>query len=189
VVAAAPTVDGVLSPGEWPEAKVLLAETPERQPITSPPVTAWVCVSGQTLYVGMSVPLANVAKLKRDDAWGRSDGAEVAFRDASGKKPGTILGLRGFATGKWEAYTDAGATPEQAAALQRAASYAAHVDDRGWTCEWAIPLDAAGIRVRKGLKLGLNMGVLRSEESLWLLWRGPNGPCWDLDCAGHAVVK
>jgi hypothetical protein len=33
------------------------------------------------------------------------------------------------------------------------------------------------------------MGVLRSAETLWLLWRGPNGPCWDLDYAGRAVVK
>jgi len=126
--------------------------------------------------------------MKLGEAWGESDAVEVCFRDMSSAKPGPIFVLHGFATGKHESVTEAGATPAAAQQLQAAVKFAARIMDRQWVAEWSIPLSAAGISCRPGLKLGFNLGVRRAETDEWIQWSG-SGSTWNLPEAGVAILE
>lgn len=182
-------VDGVLTPGEWPEAEFLMKETPSRDPIYGEPCVAKVCHDGANLYVTVTVPISDTSKLKRGEAWGKNDGAEVCFQDIAGKKPGPVFVLHGMVSGSLESSTDAGAPGDVATKLEKAARFAAKVGDKQWTGEWSIPLDGAGITPRPGLKLAFNLGALRTETGEWVIWVGALGETWRLENAGYVVLE
>ena len=183
------TIDGAIAPGEWPEGTLALAETPDRKTAQGGPATARVCHDGRTLYVAITVPVKEARKLKLGASWGTDDGAEVCFREASGAKPGPTFGIRGFPNGAHASYTDAGAPAELARKLGEATQFAAKVGERGWTGEWAIPLSVAGIKCKPGLRLGFNVGALRSEINEWVIRTGTLGPTWQLDNAGTLILE
>jgi hypothetical protein len=183
------TVDGIVTAGEWTVAPVAMREDPGRNPVKGAPVSARVCHDGKMLYVAMTVPVADVAKLKRDGVWGQSDGMEVVFRDASGKTPGPVFAVRGFADGSHESTPDGGAPEAPVQKLGQATRFVATVGAKEWTGEWAIPLEAAGIKYKPGLKLGFNLGVLRTEDNEWTVWQGALGTSLQLDNGGILVLE
>ncbi|MEW6355505.1 MAG: sugar-binding protein [Planctomycetota bacterium] len=184
-----PQVDGVLSPGEWPEAAMAMNQTPQRLPIEGPACSAQVCWDDQCLYVAVAVPIKDVSKLVRTEKWGPDDAMEVCFQDLSGEKPGPIFVLHGFLSGLHESVTLAKAPADVAENLGKAVRYAVKVGEKEWTCEWAIPIAAAGITPKAGLKLAFNLAVHRNETGQWICWVGPMGSAYRLEEAGYLVLE
>ncbi len=168
----------------WSGTPLALAEDPGRQPIASRPAAAQVAFDGARLHVRVTVPLSDADKLKVGGAWGGVDGAEVCFREASGSRPGPTFGFRAYPNGRHEANPETGAPADLLADLARQTHYAARVERGQWSAEWAIPLAAARIVPRPGLKLGFNLGALRTETGEWLVWAGALGPTTNLDGGG-----
>ncbi|OGV63798.1 MAG: hypothetical protein A3K19_14025 [Lentisphaerae bacterium RIFOXYB12_FULL_65_16] len=188
-VSAPVTVDGALAAGEWPAAQMLMKQDPGRQPLDGAPCIATACHDGANLYVAITVPVADAAKLKLGAAWGKDDGAEVCLQDISGSTPGPIFVVHSFASGKAESSVEAGAPADAAKRLGDVIRFAAKVEGTQWTGEWAIPLAAAGITYKPGLKLAFNLGVNRTETSDWVIWVGALGPTWKLENAGYLVLE
>ncbi len=187
-VGTPPVVDGVLAPGEWPTQRLTLKESPDGDALKTPPCELALAHDATNLYVAVSVPVRDTGALELGEAWGESDAAEVCFRDLSGDTPGAIFVVHGFATGKHESVTEAGASTEAAGRLGKATVFAAKVIEGRWTGEWSIPLSTVGIRYEAGLRLGFNAGVRRSEGAEWIQWHG-SGATWNLDKAGTAVLE
>lgn len=182
-------VDGRLAPGEWPDRKLPMKQRPDRARLETAPCSARLCYRGNTLYAAVTVPVKDASALKRGKEWGKDDGVEVCFVDAKGALPTYSFSLHGFCGGAAESVTDGGAGPEAAAQIGGVVQYAAAVDGSSWTGEWAIPLDAAGIAVLPGLKLGFNLCAFRSESREWVVWVGTFGPAWQLEKAGTIVIE
>lgn len=187
-VSVAPTVDGVVTAGEWPAQPLALQEDPGRTKIAGKPAVARLAQDGKTLYVAVTVPLDKPATLKRGETWGQDDGMEVCFRAAAAKDSPAFV-LHGFATGKFASVEDAGAPAGAVEKLGQAVRYAAQVQDNSWTAEWAIPLAAAGLTYQPGLKLAFNIGVNRTETGEWAIWQGALGPTWQVENAGVVVLE
>lgn len=188
-LATAPTLDGSIADDEWPGAPIAVKDTPGRSPLAGPPAVLRLAHDGTTLYVAVTVPVGAPEKLKKGATWGQDDGAEVCFRNASGAKPGATFIVQGFVNGTLDSSTNAGASPEAAAKLGKAARFAVTIGPDQWTGEWAIPLASAGLTAAPGLKLGFNLGVLRSPTDEWLAWAGALGPNHELDNTGTIVLE
>ncbi|OGV66397.1 MAG: hypothetical protein A3K19_02290 [Lentisphaerae bacterium RIFOXYB12_FULL_65_16] len=184
-----PTIDGVAAPGEWPGTPVTMAQTPERQPISGAPANAYICYDDTTLYVAVTVPLKTPTAVHREGPQGVVDETEVVFRDASGAKPGPTFSVLGLVSGKHELSTYTNAPEALNRAVDQGARFAAQVGTNQWTGEWAIPLAAAGITMRPGLKLGFNLGTFRSETNEWLIWVGALASTLELDGGGMIVLE
>jgi len=59
----------------------------------------------------------------------------------------------------------------------------------GWRSEWAIPWDALGLKPAPGQKIAFNLGVRRTEDSVWRCYEGTLAQNWRLDQAGTMQVK
>ncbi len=188
-VTTAPTMDGVVTAGEWPGQPVAMAQTPERQPVTGPPAKAFLCHDASTLYVAVTVPLKAPANVHREGPQGVVDETEVVFRDASGARPGPTFSVLGLVSGVHELSTFTNAPEPLNRAVDKSARFVAKVGTDQWTGEWAIPLAAAGITMRPGLKLGLNLGTFRSETNEWLIWIGALASTLELDGGGMAILE
>jgi hypothetical protein len=180
-VAAPPSIPNDLKP-------LTLKEHPDGSAINTTPCEARVCHDGSNLYAVITVPVSDGRKLKLGEAWGQSDAAEVCFQDTSGAKPGPVYVIHGFATGKHESVTEAGAPQTAARQLAAAVKFGSRIADKQWIAEWVIPLSAAAIAYRPGLKLGLNLGVRRTENNEWIQWFG-SGSTWNLKEGGVAVLE
>ena len=188
-VAQPVTVDGKVSPGEWPDAALELHQSPSREILETPPCVVKACHDGNTLYVTVTVPVKDAAKLKRGGKWETDDGAEVCFAEEKGGPLGPIFVVHGFTNGQWESVTEAGAPAPQAKALGAAVRYAATVGDKQWTGEWAIPLSTVGIQMTPGKRIAFNAGVHRSETDEWVIWIGALGQTWRLKNAGTLILE
>ncbi|MEN6641296.1 MAG: right-handed parallel beta-helix repeat-containing protein [Armatimonadia bacterium] len=188
-VTKAPTIDGVVAMGEWPGYPVAMAQTPERRPVSGPPASAYLCHDATTLYVAVTVPLRVPTGVHRTGPQGVVDETEVVFRDASGAKPGPTFSVLGLVSGVHNLSTFTNAPESLNQAVAKATRFAAQVGDKQWTGEWAIPLAAAGITMRPGLKLGFNLGTFRSETNEWLIWVGALASTLELDGGGMVVLE
>lgn len=97
--------------------------------------------------------------------------------------------MHGYASGKHECTTEAGASSDAVEKLDKAVKFAAKADKDSWTGEWAIPLEAVGVRYKPGAKLGFNLGAWRSEASEWIVWRGALGATYQLENAGTLMLE
>jgi len=188
-VAQPVTIDGKLTPSEWPDGELPLKQSPNRELLETPACVGRVCHDGSTLYVAVTVPVKDAAALKRGKAWGTDDGVEICFVDAKGALPVFSYAVHGFCGGACESVTDGKATPEAAARLGREVRYAAAVEGNTWTGEWAIPLAAADTGIAPGMRLPFNLCVFRSESNEWILWAGTLGPAWQLENAGTIIFE
>ncbi|MHB8993654.1 MAG: right-handed parallel beta-helix repeat-containing protein [Armatimonadota bacterium] len=188
-VTKAPTIDGTVATGEWPGYPVAMAQTPERQPVTGSPASAYLCHDATTLYVAVTVPLRAPTAVHREGPQGVVDETEVVFRDASGAKPGPTFSVLGRVSGVHSLSTFTNAPPELNEAVKKATRFAAKIGTNQWTGEWAIPLAAAGITMRPGLKLGCNLGSFRSETNEWLIWVGALASTLELDGGRMLVLE
>ena len=187
-VAKPPRVDGLASPGEYPKASMVLGETPGRLQISGRPCSARLAHDGNNLYAAVTIPLTQRLAPPAKPVWVKSDGAEVCFRLRGNTQP-PIFVLHGFPNGECQSVTEAGAPEAAAAALGKAARYAAQVGAQSWTAEWLIPLAEVGIEYRPELTLDFNLGVRRLATKEWIVWAGTRSQNWRLDEAGAIVLE
>lgn len=178
------TIDGILTPGEWPEHTVLLNQASSRRPISGAPARAVVCRRARTLYVAVTVPFKNKGKIRQGDSFGLDDGAEVCIQDMYRDTPRQLYVVQGTLDGSCKAFTRRQGQPEPFNRLAKATRYAVRVGEKEWTAEWAIDLSAVGIPLTPGKKLAFNIGCRRSEDNQWLIWVGTMGSTWDVQEGG-----
>lgn len=186
----APTIDGTISPDEYAGATVPLTETPGRNKIKNAPGTARLSHDGKNLYVGVTIPLKQAAKVSGAGTWGSADAIEVVLRrdGAQGKPPGPTFILQGFADGRLLLSPDAGASQNEIAKLKQNAKFAVKMGADSWTGEWSIPLADAGLAFPQNAMLGFNIGARRLESDDWLVWTGTGHENWRLDGAGRIIL-
>ena len=187
-----PALDGEIGSDEWPGGLLRLDRDPSRWRASGAPVFAELAYDDQCLYVAVNAVTFDVSKLRDGTAWGHDDGAEVGIAGKTpDSKPADFV-IRGFPGGTIESVTDAGAPAEAAERLGQAVRFAAKVYGKtrgGWRSEWAIPLDALGLRPEPGLKVPFNLTVYRSEDEVWRCWEGTLAESWQLDQAGTLQFK
>jgi hypothetical protein len=59
----------------------------------------------------------------------------------------------------------------------------------GWIGEWAIPLDAIGLKPEPDTKVPFNMCAFLNEYGKWHCWEGTLGESWQVDKAGSLLFK
>lgn len=188
-----PAVDGDIQPDEWPGDDYGLDRDRSRQRASGPPAYAELSYDDQYLYVGLTVVVRDTKELRKGSTWKEDDGAEVciAGKTADGK-PVTFV-VRGYAGGSFQSVTDAGAPAQAAKHLGDGVRYAAKAwkmrSGGGWRGEWAIPLNAMGLKPTPGSKIAFNIGVFRSECEEWACWEGTLAENWRLDEAGTLQFK
>lgn len=188
-VAQTPAIDGKLAPGEWPDDAATLSQSPNREALETAPCSMKACHDGQNLYIAVTVPVKDASKLKLGGKWTEHDGAEVCLAADKGDRLGPVFILHGFANGKCESSTEAGAPQPLAKALGEAVRYVASVGDKQWTGEWAIPFAAIGAGPTPGMRIAFNAGVRRTETDEWVIWIGALGETWRLENAGFLIVE
>jgi parallel beta-helix repeat protein len=184
---AAPTIDGEVKADEWTAAPSPVSENTDRSKIKTVPCQAQFAHDEKTLYVAVTIPLAKPVK-DRTHEWGKSDGIELCLRSLDGK-PGPIAVIHGFMDGTKEATGDGAAPKPMIEALNKSVTFAAKVTDTQWTGEWAIPLEAAGIAYKPGVKVGFNIGIHRTENKEWIQWTGALGATFKLENAGSLILE
>jgi hypothetical protein len=193
-LAKAPTVDGQLSPDEWPTEPLLVNETPSRKSVGGQPIQAWLMHDGDSLHVAVRVPFGGPAdRLVVAGDWGQLDGTEICLREtgvtAAGKRAPTLI-LQGLPNGTLLAATN----PEEfsqreAAALAHFSRYAASVGDGSWVGEWTVPIPAIGLAYKPGIRLQFNIGVHRTTPNDWLALAGALGANYQLDNAAVIILE
>jgi len=188
----APTIDGDVRPDEWPGSNQRLDRGVTRDPAVGAPMFFRMCYDDRCLYVMVMAVMFDTKQMRKGTQWGHDDGAEVciAGRTADGRTATYVL--HGFACGKLESVTLAGAPAADAERVGRATRFATKDWKKwggGWYGEWAIPFDALGLKPKPGLKVPFNLGAFRAEDGVWLCWEGTLGPNWRLDEAGAFQLK
>ncbi len=191
-VAEAPTLDGEIGADEWPGVLLGLNRDPSRYSASGAPVFAELAYDDHCLYVAVNVVAFDVTKLREGTAWGQDDGAEIAIggKTPDGKEVHFVI--RGFPDGTLQSVGDAGAPAEAAKRLGQAVRFAAKKYGKtrgGWRGEWAIPMEALGLKSASGLKLPFNLTVYRSQDQVWRCWEGTQAESWRLDEAGTLFFK
>lgn len=190
-VAQPPVPDGEIGTEEWPGSFQGVDRLPSRWSASGAPAFAKFAYDDRCLYVAVNVVLFDIGKLRKGDAWGADDGAEVCVAG----KAGTFV-LRGFADGTLQSVTDAGVSADAAARLKTAVRFAAKPYGKtkndwksGWRGEWAIPFDALGITPEPGLKVAFNLGLYRAEDGVWRCLEGTLSENWKIGQAAALQFK
>ncbi len=188
--AAVIVVDGDVS--EWPwqdKARVIeLRQSWDGSPVAAPFSYACAAWDDEALYLAIRNRVSNPAGLVTGEPWGRSDGVEVAFQLPSGDRPRPLWQLYGYPDGRSESLTESGPPNAAARRLAAAATYRARIGPDNWTCEWRIPWAATGISPRTTAKLWFNVGVRKTAEQAWVVWRGTGDANYVVKDAGDLLL-
>lgn len=186
-----PVLDGEIGWEEWPAGQLSIERESSRWTGRGAPVFARLGYDEHNLYVAVNVVLFDVAKLRQGTAWGTDDGVEISLAGAEG-----AFVLRGFADGKVQSVTVAGAPAAAAERVGRAVRFVAlpygkTKDDwkSGWRMEWAIPFEAIGVKSAPGLKIPFNLAIYRSEDGVSRSLEGTLAESWRLDQAATLQLK
>jgi hypothetical protein len=194
-VPQAPTLDGEITVDEWPGKMQALSRDASRQSAVGPPVFVKLAYDDRCLYVGVTVAMFELAKIRRGSAWGQDDGAEICLAGRTPDGKPAVFVLRGYAGGASQSVADAGAPAEAVVRLGRETRFTAKVilgrgkNEKGWRGEWAIPFAALGLQPAAGLKVPFNMGVYSSQYDQRNCWEGTQAENWRLDQAGTLQLQ
>ncbi|MCK5805763.1 MAG: right-handed parallel beta-helix repeat-containing protein, partial [Lentisphaeria bacterium] len=182
-VPKAPTLDGVISAGEYLGAPVPVRELSMGDGHGKLPAELRVGYDAGHLYVAVASTVSNAAKLTRSGGvWGRDDGAEICLQLEGKKQP--VFVIQGFPSGTFESVGDAGVSASQANALEKATRYAARIQGNKWCGEWAIPWRELGVASGVPSQIRFNVGLLKGAEKQWVAWVSTGAAPWKLDRAG-----
>jgi hypothetical protein len=189
--AKAPVLDGQLGRDEWPGMFQFLDRDATRQLCSGAPVTAKFCLDNKFLYVGVLMTMFDMANISNGDKWGKNDGVEISIGGFDKGKPATYV-IRAYFNGKVQSVSDAGATPLAAERLGNKVRYVSKIMEKpgkGWIGEWAIPLDALGLKPKPDMKVAFNICAFVNEYNHWHCWEGTMGESWEVDKAGILQLK
>lgn len=188
-----PTIDGGITSDEWPGSDIGLDRAPSRQRASGPPAYVELAYDDQFLYVGLTVVAREPKNLRKGATWGEDDGAEVCIAGKTPDGESATFVVRGYTGGAFQSVTDAGVAAEAAERLGGGVRFAAKVwamrGGGGWSGEWAIPLDAMGLKPTPETKVAFNIGVFRSECIEWVCWEGTLAETWRLEQGGILQFK
>jgi hypothetical protein len=187
-----PRLDGDIDPNEWPGPTQRLDRIPSRDPAPGAPVFVKFCYDDRFLYVVLTMVMFEPEKMHRGTVWGQDDGAEICLAGKTPEGQPAVFVVRGYAGGKCESVTVAGAPAAAAEKLGRGLQFTARDWKKwggGWRGRWAFPFDALGLKPVRGLKVAFNMAAFRSEDAVWTCWEGTLGENWRLDQAGMLQLK
>jgi len=189
-------IDGQLEAAEWPgwtpARGLLLLPLRGREDRSDAAGEAYALFDESHLYVAFRVRRAEAGAMRREGGeWGTSDGVEVDLQPIAGNKLGPVFVLHGFPSGALESVVDGGASAAQAAALGKAAAFAAQVGEGGWTAEFRIPLAAMGADAKGLERLRFNVGARCGvgEAGEWFAWVRTRGANYALGSAGDLVLR
>ena len=181
-----PVLDGQLS--EWPaERAVTMAQAPLHDYKPKVPSRFWVAHDDTYLYFAVENPVTNAAQLSREGGtWGQNDGLEFCFQSVvGGKLNGPIYVLRAYPSGKVSSEAEAGASLAQAQKLLQGSQVVTSVGADKWCAEGRLAWSAIGASPAKLDKLLLNVGVLKTAQSEWVVWVGAYAQNWVVSEAGE----
>lgn len=159
-----------MPPVPEPERRTYASAVPR---VDRPPVLdAELCYDDQYLYVGVIVGVYRMDILRKRAAWGEDDGAEVAIAGKTPDGKATTFVIRGYPSNTCQSVTDSGAPADAAERLGRVVRFATQTWRRGWRGEWAVSLEALGLKPEPGLKVPFNLTACRSEDEVWRCWEG-----------------
>lgn len=187
----APVLDGELAVDEWTGEYQRLDREPSRMPYSGAPVIVKFSRDNKYLYIGVLTAMFDISNISQGDKWGKDDGLEISIRGFDKGKPVTYV-IRGYVNGTVQSVTDAGATEQAAQRLKKGVRYVAKVMEKprkGWIAEWAIPLDALGLKLKPDMKVLFNMCAFINEYDNWHCWEGTQGETWEVDKAGMLQFK
>ena len=185
-VGEAVTLDGDVHEWPWQDKGrvVTLNHTPNGETVVSPQASACAAFDETSLYLAMRFAVPEGATLQPELHWG-GDGVEVSFKNAAGKGVCPVFMLWGTVDGRFNSTTQGGATPEQAALLERNTGYAARSGNGIWTCEWQIPLKDVGLAPAAAPVLLFNMGFRSMAAGRWVAWVPTGSAIWHVDSGGE----
>jgi hypothetical protein len=140
------------------------------------------------LYFGVSVDMFKIKNLRLGDTWLQNDGVEISIVGNCTGNPVTYI-IRSYANGALQSITEGGSTAKAAERLGEKVHYASKVNNSGWAGEWAIPLDAVGLRAKPNQRVAFNMCAFINEYGNWHCWEGTQGESWQADRAGILLFK
>jgi len=114
--------------------------------------------------------------------WDRDDAVEIAVAEV-GAEVGSVLILRGYPDGFWQATASTGTPPSIVERLRSGGvQYAANVVGRGlWTAEWKIPFDALGLAPpTRNPRLAFNLSVRKPADGELVMLQQGGGETWDV---------
>lgn len=184
-IRSAPTIDGDLAQGEWPEQLWGLDRDATRQSVPGAPVFMRLAYDTQCLYVALYAAMFDPAKIQLGATYGKDDGAEICIAGKTPDgKPATFV-VRGYANGTVRSVADAGLSADAAAQFGKEIRFAAKVTragrGNGWRGEFALPWAALGLKPDPGMKTAFNAGVFASENGFWHCWEGTLSENWRLE--------
>jgi len=183
-----PTIDGVLSDGEWIMKRTMLEQDSQGGIIFSPS-TAWIGWDDDALYVALSNPVNGAAAMGLGSSWGKDEAAEIAIRKCSKKRNEPIIVLRGFAGGTFHSSREAQAPADVAKKAGTNVAYVAKTHGASlWTCEWRVPFESLGIDPKRDRSFEFNLTVRKVADNLWLMWAGTGSHSWRVDLAGRLLL-
>jgi hypothetical protein len=186
-----PVLDGDLATDEWLGEFQRLDRSPLRWPYSGAPVMVKFSRDNKFLYIGAMMIMFDLNNISKGDKWEKDDGVEISVAGFEKGKPVTFV-LRGYANGTLQSVTDAGATVSGAERLGKGVKYVSKIMERprkGWIGEWAIPLDAIGLKPSPDMKVPFNMCAYVNEYAKWHCWEGTLGESWEVDKAGILQFK
>jgi hypothetical protein len=187
----APKLDGDLSPDEWPGDFQRLDRLPSRWSYSGAPVLVKLSWDDKYLYIGAMITMFDAAKISQGDNWGKDDGIEISIGGFDNSKPAVFI-IHSFVDGTVKSITDAGVTATAAQRLGKGLQYISKIMEKprkGWIGEWAIPLNAMGIKPTTDLKVPFNICAYVNEYDKWHCWEGTLGENWEVDKAGVLQFK
>jgi hypothetical protein len=187
----APILDGALATDEWPGVFQRLDRLPSRLPASGAPIMVKYSWDKKYLYIGAIMVMFDNNNIIRGDKWRKDDGVEISVSGFDKGKPVTFV-IRSYVNGTLQSVTDAGAPTMAAERLGKGVRYVSKLRERpgiGWIGEWAIPLDALGLKPKPGMQAAFNMCAYINEYGNWHCWEGTLGESWQVDKAGILQFK
>jgi len=187
-VSKAPTLDGKIEFSEWPGETYQLNREPSLLIASGWFPRVRFAYDDKFLYIGGNIIMRDPGLISKGSTWGKDDGLEVSIAGKTSKGIPAIFVVRVYSEGTIQSITDAGAPAESAKRLGKEIRLKVnnYIPTRagGWSCEWAIPFNALGIKPAPGLKISFNMCAFVNEYDNWHMWEGTPGKSWEVDKAG-----
>lgn len=187
-----PTLDGDLATGEWTGEFQRLDRNPARQQYSGAPVLVKFSYDAKFLYIGAIMTMFETENIRKGNTWAKDDGMEISIGGFTNKsKPMTFV-IRTFVDGTIQSITAAGADVLSAAKLGKGVRFVSKIAEKprkGWSGEWAIPLEALGLKPTPELKVTFNMCAYVNEYEKWHCWEGTQDESWKVSQAGIFQFK
>ena len=184
----APTIDGLMSPDEWPTGGTSLGERTTQRRTRGAPTSVKIHADDTHLYILTNVVTMFPDQRRLGTEWGKDEGIELVLEAQEGDAS-VVHVLRGFSEGSYAGHCVAGASVEQAAVFAKRVRYGASLDKKIWRSEWAVPLSALGVDVGQKKVVPFNLTVYRSEDDVFAQYAGTLGETWDLGHGGRLMLN